>query len=255
VSEPTREVVIPFSAEMIGAVSRASARSADSVHEEMKEGLNSLANIAYIAPWLGLFATVLTIPNSFVAFNGPASLGLALCADGLSRSIWPMALGLLVGLISLSFHIYLNGALDTFDCEMKCTCLDLVNQLARYRGRWIAGPPMKPVGSGPIFGAEPAKLAQEHELSFGSMLFTGAAIFLAWCLQVFRYFEHDYLPLASAPWAACKYVLFVFGVSCTFAYVVWVKLLRRGLGALAIPAAASCLVWCLAELVLRVHLR
>lgn len=78
----------------------------------MKEGLSSLANIAYIAPWLGLFTTVITIPNSFVGFDGPASLGLALCADGLSRSIWPTALGLLVGLISLSFYRYLDATLE-----------------------------------------------------------------------------------------------------------------------------------------------
>jgi biopolymer transport protein ExbB/TolQ len=140
VSEPTREVVIPLSAEMIGAISRASECSAASVHEEMKEGLNILANIAYIAPWLGLFATVLTIPNSFVGFDGSASLGLALCADGLSRSIWPTALGLLVVLISLAFYKYLNATLEAFDREMKCASLDFVNQLTRYRGRWIVGP-------------------------------------------------------------------------------------------------------------------
>ena len=106
----------------------------------MKEGLNSLANIAYIAPWLGLFATVLTIPNSFVGFDGPASLGLVLCADGLSRSIWPTALGLLVGLTSLAFYKYLNVTLEALDREMKCAFLDFVNQLTRFRGRWIVGP-------------------------------------------------------------------------------------------------------------------
>jgi biopolymer transport protein ExbB/TolQ len=146
--------MIPLSAETIGAVSRAATLSADSVHVEMKDGVDNLANIAYIAPWLGLFATVLTIPNSFVGFDGPKSLALALVTGWLSRSIWPAAFGLLVGLISLSFHKYLNGALDTFECEMKCTSLDLVNQLVRYRGRWMVGPPMKPVGSGPVFGAE-----------------------------------------------------------------------------------------------------
>jgi len=137
--------MIPLSAETIGAVSRAAARSADGVHEEMNDGLNRLANIAYIAPWLGLFATVLTIPNSFVGFDGPRTLGLALCADGLSRSIWPTALGLLVGLLSLSFYKYLNTTLQTFDREMKCASLDLVNQLARHHGRWTAGPPMRPM--------------------------------------------------------------------------------------------------------------
>jgi hypothetical protein len=97
VSEPTREVVIPLAAEMIGALSRASARSAASVHEEMKEGLNSLANIAYIAPWLGLFATVLTIPNSFVGFDGQRALAWPSaptgCPDRSGRRPWVFWLG------------------------------------------------------------------------------------------------------------------------------------------------------------------
>jgi biopolymer transport protein ExbB len=153
--ESTRAAMIPLSAEMIGIVGRALVRSTDRVHEEMKDAVNSLANIAYIAPWLGLFATVLTIPNSFKGFDGPKSLGLAIVTAGLSISMWPTALGLLVGLTSLSFHKYLVCALDTFDGEMKCTSLDLVNQLVRHRGPWTVGPPMKHVGSGPIFGAEP----------------------------------------------------------------------------------------------------
>lgn len=253
-AEPAREVMIPLSAEMIGAVSRACARSADAVHEEMNDGLNSLANIAYVAPWLGLFATVLTLPNSFGPVPGERSLGLALCAAGLSRSIWPTALGLLVGLLSLSFYKYLNTTLQTFDREMKCASLDLVNQLTRHHGRWTAGPPMKPARSGPIFGAEPvAELTLDLRLSLGSMLFTGAAVFIAWGLQVLRYFEHDYLPLASAPWAACKYVLFVFGVSCIPAYVVAGRILRRGLGVTAVLVAASCLVWCSVQLILSVQ--
>jgi hypothetical protein len=240
---------------MIGIISRASARSAAIVHEEMRKGLNSLANIAYIAPWLGLFATVLTLPNSFGPVPGEKSMGLALLADGLSRSIWPTALGLLVGLISLSFHKYLNTALEAFDCEMKCTSLDFINQLTKYRGRWIVGSPMKPVRSGPVFAAEPpGELTLNLRLSSGSMVFTSAAVFMAWSLQVLRYFEHDYLPLASAPWAACKYVFFVFGVSCIPASVVTVRILRRGPGATAVLAAASCLAWCSAELILGVHL-
>ena len=102
---------------------------------------------------------------------------------------------------------------------------------------------------GSIFGAKPpVEFTLDLRLSFGSMLFTGAAVFLAWGLQVLR--EHDYLPLASAHSAACKYVLFVYGVSCIPAYVVAVRILRRWLGATAVLAAASCLVWCSVELIL-----
>lgn len=125
-----------LSAETIGAIMRASARSAAVIHEEMKRGLNSLAAIASVAPWLGLLATVLGIPNSFVGCGNEKSTCMAAMADRLSGSIWPTALGLLVGLTSLWCYRWLTGSLETFDRDMESASTDLVSQLARYRGQW-----------------------------------------------------------------------------------------------------------------------
>ena len=72
--------------------------------------------------------------------------------------------------------------------------------------------------------------------------------------QAVRYFEIDLLPLSSATWASCRYVLFLFGISCVPPHVLWVKVLRRRRGGLAVLASALCLCWSVAELILRVHL-
>jgi|ERR1035437_2309294 hypothetical protein len=112
---------------------------------------------------------------------------------------------------------------------------------------------MPPVLGCPIFGASP--LAElEQGVWCRSLLQMAATLIAAWFLEAVRYFEHDYLTLASAPCAAFKYVLLVFGVSCIPAHVVSVKILRRGLRDTAVMAAASCLVWCSVELILGVHL-
>jgi hypothetical protein len=254
VSEPTRESMPPFSAEIAGAVLRASRRSAAVVHEDMREGLTGLATIAYLAPWFGLLATVLAIPDSFVGCGGEKSACMAAMVIRLSRSIWPTAFGLLIGLISAWGKRYLTGNLEALDHAMEGAALDLVNQLSRYRGRWTFGPNTQPVLGRPIFGARPlAESKLEQGVWCRSVLRTAATLIAAWFLQAVRYFEHDHFTLASAPWAACKYVLLVFGVSCIPAYVVSVRILRRS-GSTAVLAAASCLVWCLAELILGVDL-
>jgi biopolymer transport protein ExbB/TolQ len=139
VSDPTREMP-PLSAEIVGAVLRASRRSAALVHEDMRQGLTGLATIAYLAPWCGLLATVLAIPNSFVGCGGEKSTCMAAVVVRLSWSIWPTAFGLLIGLMAAWGNRYLTSNLEVFDRAMEGAALDLVNQLSRYRGRWTFGP-------------------------------------------------------------------------------------------------------------------
>jgi len=124
---------------------RASARSAAVVEQDLKRGVNSLATIASIAPLLGVFTTVITIPTAFVGCAGERWACQAAMIQGLSASIWPTALGLLVGLISLWFYRYLAERLNAFKREMESATLDLVNQLARRRGRWTLAPTVVPV--------------------------------------------------------------------------------------------------------------
>jgi biopolymer transport protein ExbB/TolQ len=75
----------------------------------------SLATIASVAPFVGVFGTVLGILNSFQGENGPRDAIMAAVTKGLSESLWPMAFGLLVGLVSLWFYEYLTDRLRTID--------------------------------------------------------------------------------------------------------------------------------------------
>jgi biopolymer transport protein TolQ len=54
-----------FSSETLQAVARVSRCSLSVVHEEMKQGLYGLATIACLAPWVGLFGTIVGIVHSF----------------------------------------------------------------------------------------------------------------------------------------------------------------------------------------------
>lgn len=78
--------------------SGAGERAASSVLIHLKRGLTGLATIASLAPFVGLFGTVLGIMNSFHAIGGSRADGIHQVAQGISESLATTALGLLVAI-------------------------------------------------------------------------------------------------------------------------------------------------------------
>ena len=237
-----------FDPAVLEAVARASKRSSAVAQEEMKGELYSLATVASVAPWFGLFGTILGIVNSFQGFSGPRSTIMAAICQRLSESMWPTALGLLVGLIALSSYEYLAGQLSALDQEMENASLELLNQLSRFRGRLPSSSTQIPSIESPMFGEKPlAELSREDKSMRYSMILTGTMLLFAWCALAARYVGHDALPLETAVWSACFYIPILFGTSCLLAYPLWIKLLNRRPGGLAGVGSAICLAWTLAE--------
>ena len=242
-------MIVAMPPETIRAVLRASRRSAVLIHEDLRDGLSALATVAYLAPWFGLLATASMILESNVGCGCEKSTWMASLALRLSRSIWPTAIGLTIGLISAWANRYLNNRLEGFDREMEGGALDLANQLSRYQGRWSWAPAIQQSSEGPIFAG-----AAKAEVWCHSPLLVGSALFGAWVVEMGHYFYQEYVPLTPVPWLACKYVAFTFLVAFLPAYLPWAKLpYRRPLGLLDL-AAAICLCWCLVEAVLGIHL-
>ena len=100
----------------------------------MKRGVDSLATIVSIAPFLGVFGTVLGVVNSFPGGSWEKTAMMAAIAERLSQSLVPIALSLLVAIPAQCCYRYLSSQIETFDMEMQNASLDLVNQLVRYRG-------------------------------------------------------------------------------------------------------------------------
>jgi MotA/TolQ/ExbB proton channel family len=226
--------------EILQAVSRASKRSSAVVHEELRVGVYGLATIASLAPWVGLFGTVLGIFNSFRGTTGPRVTIMAAIAGQLSESLWFTAFGLAVGLMSLWFYRYLTEKLRTIDLEMENASLDLLNQLSRIPGRFAIAPAV----GGPMFGEEsPDELKRDEKFQLRSRYVAAAALVLASCIQAWLSWSISWI-----------YIPLTFGLSCLPAYPLWVKLLRRKPGGLIALASVICLFWSVAELVLGRHL-
>jgi biopolymer transport protein ExbB/biopolymer transport protein TolQ len=114
----------------VQAAARASARVAALVHEDLKQGLSSLATIAYIAPLVGLFGTVIGILfYTFLGICGDKTSAMAALAERISQDCLLTALGLLVAVPALCAYKYFSARLQTFDHEMQIASSQLVSQL------------------------------------------------------------------------------------------------------------------------------
>jgi hypothetical protein len=244
-------VLAQLDSSILEAVARASRRSSALVHEEMREGVYSLATIASIAPWFGLFGTIIGIVNSFQGIAGDKTSGMAALAKRLSEAMWPTVLGLLVGVIAFWSYDFVTGRLRTLDQEMENASLELLNQLSRFARRFTPEPEISSARDRTMFGEKTFdQLSRDEKSLRRSILVTGTGFLLAWCALAVRYFAHESISLSSAVGWGFVYVILMFGISYFPAYPVWVKVLRRRPGGLAALGSMVCLCWTVAELVL-----
>ncbi len=121
--------------QIVDAVQRASERAEKGVHRQMKRGLDGLATIAATAPFLGLPATTLSIPDSFPACGAERSVCIAAVFERLAQAMMPSAIGLPIAITALWCYRYFCWQIEAFDVEMQTARLGLMNDLARYLKR------------------------------------------------------------------------------------------------------------------------
>ena len=108
----------------------ATSRVATEVHRQMSRGVNGLATVASIAPFVGMFGTVIGIASSFRGANGDGSSVVAALADSLGDAWSPTVLALFVAIPSMWAYRYLRTRIEVFDIEMEAASLDLLNRLS-----------------------------------------------------------------------------------------------------------------------------
>jgi len=124
-----------YAKQLIRATERAMERAAVAAHEDLKRGLNPLATVTSIAPFIGILGTVWAIAfDTFFGLGNSNLNGLVAVAEGLSRACLPSALGLAVGLQSLWCYNYFRGRLEQFDLEMEGGSVKLLNELTLRLG-------------------------------------------------------------------------------------------------------------------------
>ena len=236
--------------QLMRATERAMERAAVAAREDLKRGLNPLAMVTSIAPFIGTLGTVWAIAfDTFFGLGNSKLNGLVAVAEGLSRACLPSALGLAVGLQSLWCYNYFRERLEQFDLEMEGESLKLLNELTLRLGT------VQPLGRIDPFNPSLPYLERHHVTAPAdrrsrrrSSSAAVALLVAAWCIQVIRDFGYGFLPLGPALPAACRDVLIPFGCSWLIGYGVWVGLLHRKSTGLFLAAAVLSFSWCAAEL-------
>jgi hypothetical protein len=243
---------VQFDAAILEAVHRASKRSAAIAHEDLKAGVYDLATVASIAPWFGIFGTIVGIVDAFRGIGSERLSAEAAIYGGLSWAMCFTALGLAVGLMALWTYEYLSARLRTLDLEMESASLDLLNQLTRFPRRFEAGAVTGQEVAGPMFGELPPSVALQEEKFFRRCYsLAGVTLALAWFVQASRYFFEDSSCLSCSLRNACFGAGITFLISCFVLYPIWSNLLRRRPGALVAAGSILSLCWSVAEFLLR----
>jgi len=96
---------------------------------QMKRGLGFLATIGSIAPFIGLFGTVVGIINAFRGIAATGSGGMAAVSGGIAEALVATALGIFVAIPAVVAFNHFTGKLETFHVEMNRASSQLINCL------------------------------------------------------------------------------------------------------------------------------
>lgn len=104
----------------------------------LRKGLSSLATIASIAPFVGLFGTVVGIISAFTAVAVSSSGGVATVSTGISEALVTTAMGILVAIPALWAYNALVDSVEAFEIQMESSSVELLDfcmkQLGATRG-------------------------------------------------------------------------------------------------------------------------
>jgi biopolymer transport protein ExbB/TolQ len=112
---------------VIEASARAVERSSMVTLARFKRGIGTLATIATISPFVGLFGTVVGIIHAFraIAAEGAAG-GFATVSSGIAEALVATALGILVAIPAAWMFNYLTERIERLRVEMESSSAELM---------------------------------------------------------------------------------------------------------------------------------
>ena len=123
------------------------ARDARRLNLRLKRGLGLLATLGTMAPFVGLFGTVLGIMEALRAIGKSGTGGLDVVATGVSEALVTTAAGILVAVIMVVLHQLLRGQLLRAVLEVQVLVEDAADQFAKVA---LSAPSAPPAAAGPV---------------------------------------------------------------------------------------------------------
>ena len=113
--------------EVVEAATRAVERATLLTTSDMKRGIGSLATIATIPPFIGLFGTVIGIINAFHGMALTGSGGIGAVSAGIAEALVATAFGLGVAIPAAWMFNYFTNVLERLQIEMSNSSSELID--------------------------------------------------------------------------------------------------------------------------------
>ena len=113
--------------EIVEAATRAVERATLLTTSDMKRGIGSLATIATITPFIGLFGTVIGIINAFHGMALTGSGGIGAVSAGIAEALVATAFGLGVAIPAAWMFNYFTNVLERLQIEMSNSSSELID--------------------------------------------------------------------------------------------------------------------------------
>jgi biopolymer transport protein ExbB len=115
----------------------------------MKRRLWAIGSIGALAPFIGLFGTVIGIIRAFKDIAQAGAGGFSVVAQGVSEALVATAGGILVAVIAVGFYNYFQSRGNQAIVEIKLVVDEFLEQLQRFEGASAETPSSESVPEAP----------------------------------------------------------------------------------------------------------
>lgn len=115
--------------DLVDSVNRGLERVKEREISGLRKGLGGLATVASIAPFVGLFGTVLGIINAFELLKGGG--GMEVIGPGIAEALVSTAFGLLVAIPAAMLFNYFTGRVENMSVDMNDVSSEFVDYVLR----------------------------------------------------------------------------------------------------------------------------
>lgn len=111
------------------------ARRLEAVGEELRRGLNVVATVGSISPFVGLLGTVVGIIGAFAGIGNAGNAGMSAIMGGISEALIETAFGLMVAIPSVISFNFLNAKIGGIETALGRSAGELLDELENHQGR------------------------------------------------------------------------------------------------------------------------
>lgn len=112
-----------------------SERQKEKLGAELRRGMNVLATVGSIAPFVGLLGTVVGIIAAFQGIGASGSGGIAAVSTGIAEALVETAFGLMVAIPAVILFNYLNARVAGIELAVSRTVGELMDEMEHNHGR------------------------------------------------------------------------------------------------------------------------